>query len=172
MWGALSDDRMYLSFVAVIVCSTRQSESESESELLYDWRFAAYQFVLATSPLRLMTSNFIFQLNTCGYSPYVTSSMMRGCVCRLKLLLVLASAVILRSESHETHDYILSQILDSPNLEGQVPVYRSPRNRVARLYPQALGSLFVASYDLQGYGGGIRPRLHTGQYMSILLHVF
>jgi hypothetical protein len=23
-------------------------------------------------------------------------------------------------------------------------------------------SLFVASYDLQGYGGGIRPRLHTG----------
>jgi hypothetical protein len=23
-------------------------------------------------------------------------------------------------------------------------------------------SLFVASYDSQGYGGGIRPRLHTG----------
>jgi hypothetical protein len=32
-----------------------------------------------------------------------------------------------------------------------------------RIYiPQALGSLFVVSYDLQGYGGGIRPRLHTG----------
>jgi hypothetical protein len=28
--------------------------------------------------------------------------------------------------------------------------------------PEALGSLFVASYDSQGYGGGIRPRLHTG----------
>jgi hypothetical protein len=25
-------------------------------------------------------------------------------------------------------------------------------------------SLFVASYDLQGHGGGIRPRLHTGLY--------
>jgi hypothetical protein len=24
-------------------------------------------------------------------------------------------------------------------------------------------SLFVASYDLQGHGGGIRPRLHTGK---------
>jgi hypothetical protein len=23
-------------------------------------------------------------------------------------------------------------------------------------------SLFVASYDSQGHGGGIRPRLHTG----------
>jgi hypothetical protein len=48
-----------------------------------------------------------------------------------------------------------------PNLEGQVPVFMSPRNRMAQLYSQALGSLFVASYDSQGYGGGIRPRLHT-----------
>jgi hypothetical protein len=44
-------------------------------------------------------SNFIFQLNTCGYGPYVTSSLTRGWVCRLQVLLVLASAVILRSES-------------------------------------------------------------------------
>jgi hypothetical protein len=34
-------------------------------------------------------------------------------------------------------------------------------NRVAQLYPRALGSLFVASYDSQGYGGGIITRLHT-----------
>jgi hypothetical protein len=32
---------------------------------------------------------------------------------------------------------------------------------VAQLYPQALGSLFVASYDSQGYDGGIRTRLHA-----------
>jgi hypothetical protein len=32
---------------------------------------------------------------------------------------------------------------------------------VIQLYPQALGSLFIASYDLQGYGGGMRPR-HLG----------
>jgi hypothetical protein len=48
------------------------------------------------------------------------------------------------------------------NLEGQVPVFVFPRNRVAQLYPQAMGSLFVASYGSQGYGGGIRPRLRTG----------
>jgi hypothetical protein len=56
--------------------------------------------------------------------------------------------VICGSESHGTHDHILlSHIRHSPNLEGQVPVFISPRNRVAQLYPQALGSLFVAFYD-------------------------
>jgi hypothetical protein len=51
---------------------------------------------------------------------------------------------------------------DSPNLEGQVPVFISPRNRVAQLYTHVLDSLFVASYDSQSYGGGIRTRLHAG----------
>jgi hypothetical protein len=131
--------------------------------LPYDWRFTANQFVLATNPLRLTTSNFIFQLNTCNYSPYITSSLTRGEVCCLQLLLVLASAFILRSECRKTHDHILlSQIRDSPNLEGQVPVFITPRNRVTRLYTQALGSIFVVSYDSQGYSESIRPRLHTG----------
>jgi hypothetical protein len=86
-------------------------------------------------------------MNTCGYSPYVTFSATRGWVCRLQLLLILASAVILRSESRENHDHILlSQIRDSPNLEGQVSVFISPRNTVVRLYPQALGSPCVTSY--------------------------
>jgi hypothetical protein len=78
------------------------------------------------------------------------------------LLSVLASAVILGSESRGTHLHILlSLILDSSNLEGQIHVFISPRNRVSRLYSQALGSIFVASYDSQGYGGGIPPRFHT-----------
>jgi hypothetical protein len=42
------------------------------------------------------------------------------------LLLFLASAVILRSESRATHDILLSQIRDSPNMEGQVLVFVSP----------------------------------------------
>jgi hypothetical protein len=73
----------------------------------------------------------------------------------------------LKSESSGTHDHILlCQIRGSPNLEGQVPVFISPRNRVAQLYPQALGSFFVVSYDSQGYGGGIQPRLYTGLHIS------
>jgi hypothetical protein len=75
--------------------------------------------------------------------------------------------VILGSESRETYDHILlSQIRDCPNLEGQVAVFISPRKKVAQLYPQALGSLFVASYDSQGYGGRILTRLHTGSNSS------
>jgi hypothetical protein len=53
-----------------------------------------------------------------------------------------------RVESREAHDHILlSQIRDVPNLEGQVPVFIAPRNSVAQLYAQALGFLFIASYD-------------------------
>jgi hypothetical protein len=44
------------SFFSVLRCTP--SYSESELELLYDWRFAANQFILASSPLRLTTSNF------------------------------------------------------------------------------------------------------------------
>jgi hypothetical protein len=86
-------------------------------------------------------------------------------VCRLQLLLVLTSVVILISESRGTHDHILlSQIRDYPKLKGQVPVFISPSNRMVRFYPQLLGSLFVHSYDSQGYDGGIRTHLHVGRF--------
>jgi hypothetical protein len=129
----------------------RMNHSGSESESLYDWWFTANQFVLATSALRLTTSNFIFQLNTCSCSPCGTSSLMWGWACRLQLLLVLASAVILRSESRGTHGHILA-----PNLEGQVPVFISHRKR----WPSHT-SRHCVPYDSQGYGGGIQPSLHA-----------
>jgi hypothetical protein len=73
-------------------------------ELLYHWRFTANQFVLTPSPFKPTTSIGFFRLNTCGYSPYVTSSLTRGWICRFQLMLALASAVIVGSESRETHD--------------------------------------------------------------------
>jgi hypothetical protein len=79
------------------------------------------------------------------------------------LLLAFANAVIFGSESRGVRDHILLyQIRDFPNLESQVPIFISPRNRMAELYPQALGSLFVVSYDSQDYGGGIRICLPAG----------
>jgi hypothetical protein len=76
------------------------------------------------------------------------------------------------SESRKTQTIFFCLIWDTPNLEGQVPVFISPRNRVAKLYPRALGSLFVASYDSQDYGGGILTRLHTGKSeISLLYHI-
>jgi hypothetical protein len=66
---------------------------------------------------------YFFSLNTWGHSSYITCSLTRGWVCRLQLLLVLASAVILRSKSSGTHDHVfLSRIRQFLKLEGQVPV--------------------------------------------------
>jgi hypothetical protein len=58
-------------------------------------------------------------------------SLMRERVCRLQLLLALASAVILGSESRGTRDHIL--------------------------LPQIRDFFFVASYDTQSCTGSIRP---------------
>jgi hypothetical protein len=72
---------------------------------------------------------------------FVAPSLIRGRVCNLlvQLLLGLARAVTLGSKSRRTHGHILLSHLRLPNLEGQVPVFISPRNRVAQLYPRALG---------------------------------
>jgi hypothetical protein len=45
-------------------------------------------------------------------------------------------------------------------------LYLYPPEQGAPVIPSALGSLFVASYDSQGYIGGILPRLHTGFLFS------
>jgi hypothetical protein len=60
-------------------------KAESESELLYDWRFTANQFVLERSPLRFTIRDLFLQLNPGGYSPYVASSLKRGWVCILRI---------------------------------------------------------------------------------------
>jgi hypothetical protein len=52
-----------------------------------------------------------------------------------------------------------------PNLEGQIPIFTYPRNKVAQLYPQTLGSLFITSYNSQGYSGGIQTHLHAGTWL-------
>jgi hypothetical protein len=55
----------------------------------------------------------------------------------------------------------------NPNLEEQVPVFKSPSDRVAQLYPEAPGYLFIAFYDSQGYGRGILTSLHKGSVHKI-----
>jgi hypothetical protein len=49
------------------------SELLTAESRLYDWRFTANHFVLATSPLRLMPEIFVL-LNRFGHSPYITES--------------------------------------------------------------------------------------------------
>jgi hypothetical protein len=61
-----------------------------------------------------------------------------------------------------------SLVCNTLNLEGQIPIFISRRNRVAQLYPQALGYLFLStSYDSQGYSGGILTCLHMGKKKTV-----
>jgi hypothetical protein len=103
------------------------------------------------------------QLHVCYF---VEPSLTRGRVCNLLQncywALPEARAVTLGSKSFRTHDHILLSHWDSPNLEGQVPVFISPRNRVAQLYPRHWVPFMSPLTTLRDYGGGILTRLHTG----------
>jgi hypothetical protein len=77
----------------------------------------------------------VWQLRVCCFG---APSLTRGRVCRLQLLLALASAVF-----------------SGPSPLGLETIFYCLRFET---------SLFVASYDSQGHGGGIRSRLHTGSW--------
>jgi hypothetical protein len=136
---------------------------ESESELLYDRRFTGHQFVLATNSSRLTTSNVIFQLNTCGHSTYVTSSLTR----------------VSRQRSH-------SQVRiprDSrPHFTLSDTRLPQPGRPDPRIYiPQEQGGPVILPgtgfpfhrYDSQDFGGITRPRLQhqDGVYKQITAQI-
>jgi hypothetical protein len=112
---------------------------------------------LGAKPLETHDQYFFFQLNTCCYSPYVTSPLTTGWVCGLQLVLGLARAVILGSKSRWTHDHILlSQIPDFPNLKDQVP-YLYPHEQGDPVIPPGTGFSFRRLLRLAGLVWGIRP---------------
>jgi hypothetical protein len=69
------------------------------------------------------------------------------------------------SESRRTRNYILLSHLRFTRPGRPGPRIHIPRNRAAQLNPRTPCSLFVASYDSQGYGGGILAHLHKGRSM-------
>jgi hypothetical protein len=107
---------------------------------------------------------------------FVAPSLTRGRVCNLlyNCFCALPEQLLLGRGPAELTTIFYCFISDSLNLEGQALVFVSPRKRVAQLYPRALRSLFVASYDSQGYGGDILTRRHPGRslyYLFILVHL-
>jgi hypothetical protein len=109
--------------------NSHPTKSKSESKLCYDRRSVG-QSVLVSSTHLGLTITFLL-LPVAGLLMWGALSDERTGLTFIKLLLALASAVILGSESRETHDRILlSQIRDFPNLELQVPVIISLRNTV------------------------------------------
>jgi hypothetical protein len=91
---------------------------------------------------------FFRQLRVCYF---VAPSLTGGRVCNLlcNCFWALPEQSLLGRSPAELTAIFYCLIWDSSNLESQVPVFISPRNRVAQLYPRALGSLFVASYNSQ-----------------------
>jgi hypothetical protein len=55
--------------------------------------------------------------------------------------------------------HVIKQYKEVQCRVGSASVFMSPS--VKQLYPQAAGSLVVAFYDLQGYGGGLAPCINT-----------
>jgi hypothetical protein len=80
----------------------------------------------------------VWLLQACWYGAL---SLTTGRVCRLQFLLASPA-----------------QSFSGPSPVGLVTIFYCLRFET---------SLFVASYDSQGYGGGIRPRLHMGFSLSL-----
>jgi hypothetical protein len=100
----------------------------SESELIrVTLRLAIYRqsVRLGAEPLETHDQNFLSQLNTCGRSPYITSSLTKGWVCHLQVLLALASA-----------------FFSGPSPVGLATIFYCLRFET---------SFSVASYDSQGW---------------------
>jgi hypothetical protein len=100
-------------------------------------------------------------------------SLRRGWVCNLLVQLLLGfTREALSGPSLAERTVIFYWLIwDAPNLEGQVPVFISLRNRVAQLYPRALGSIFLASYNSQSYSEGILTRLHMGLSCKVKVYI-
>jgi hypothetical protein len=111
---------------------------------------------------------FFFQLNTYGHSPYITSSLMREWVCRLQLLIALPEQSLSGPSPAGRMTTLYCLRFDTPHLKGQVPVFISPRSRVALLYPPALGSLFFASWISSSLQGGFHSLAVTMESVGCL----
>jgi hypothetical protein len=126
---------------------------ESQSHITTDSRSASPSWCQAPiwdpRPVFLSLGIFFRQLQVCYF---VAPSLTRGRVCNLLLLLVLASVFPLGSESRGTQAHILlSKFLRLPQPGRPGPVFISPRNRVAQIYPRALGLDLHRSGQLHFY---------------------
>jgi hypothetical protein len=89
-------------------------------------------------------------MDTCGHSPYVTSSLTIGWVCRLKLLLALAWAVILGFKSRGLHDDILLSQIRDPQPAGPGPSIYIPQEYGGPVIPPGTGIHFHRLLRLAG----------------------
>jgi hypothetical protein len=90
----LSPTNQLLQVTSLYWTGLSKSKSKSKLKLFYDWRFTADQFILASSPMKPTTRCSLFQVNPCGNSLYVTSSLTRRWVYFLWMFGLSSSACI------------------------------------------------------------------------------
>jgi hypothetical protein len=123
------------SYRSVGIVWVLESESESESESYFTTDSQPASLFWNTAPFWDLRPDPYYCLTVAGLLIWgALSDESTGL--SFTLLLVLASAVIFGSESRRTRGHILLSDFET--------------------------ALSVASYDSQGHGGGIRPRLHAG----------
>jgi hypothetical protein len=111
------------------------------------------QYVLVSSTLVGLATRYYFLSECCCLKFEV--QFLWGALSDERMGLQFAVQSLNGPSHAEPITILYSLIWDSHNLEGQVPVFTciSPRNRVAQLYPQALGSLYVVSEFNSGWCG-------------------
>jgi hypothetical protein len=124
-------------------------------KLIYDRQSVGRSVLVSGAHLVPATNfsfSFKFSFRQLRVRYFVEPSLTRGCVCNLllQLLLDLARAITLESKSDISHNHILLSHLRL--LQSRGPGYRIyiPQEQGGPVIPQALGSLFVVSYDSQG----------------------
>jgi hypothetical protein len=103
-------------------------------------RLSVCQSILVSGPIFITVRHL---RSSCCWA----SSVTRGQICNL----FVQFAVTLRSKSRRTQDHILLSHLRLPQPGGSGPCIYIPQEQGVQLYLRALGSLFEASYDSQGW---------------------
>jgi hypothetical protein len=104
------------------------------------------QYVLVSSTLVGLATRYYF-LSECCCLVSMGLSLMRGRVCNLQC----NHSTVRVAQNPKSYFTVSSEA--PPTWRARFPYSYPPG--VAQLYPRALGSLYVVSYDLQGYGGDI-----------------
>jgi hypothetical protein len=138
-----------------------------ESRLHYD-RQSVGQSVLVSSTHLGFTTTFLFLSDSCGFCwcealsdertdlPFTIAAGPRQCS---------HSWVQVPQDSWPYFNVSDSRL---PQPGGPGPHIYIPQEQGGPVIPPGTGFLFFASYDSQGYGGGIRTRLHAGKFLESL----
>jgi hypothetical protein len=122
-----------------------------KSKLLYDWRSVS-QYVLVSSTLVGLATRYYF-LSECCCLKFAVLYLL-GALSEGRTGLQFAVQSLNGPSRAEPLTILYCLIWDSPNLERRLPYLYPPGTGWPSYTPRALGSLYVVSYDSQGYGGG------------------